>query len=86
MNLKDYLTQENPIRHPQVILDESEIVRGQTIKYAGGESFTSVYINVDYPNANLVNGIEYIVLNSGKILWTKDSDGNPKSRSVFKIK
>jgi hypothetical protein len=85
MNLKDYLAQENPIRHPQVILDESEITRSRTIKFAG-ELFTYIFINVDYHNSNLVNGIEYIVLGSNGNLWTTDDDGNPKSRSVFKLK
>lgn len=79
MTLTEYLNQEIPKRHPTVYLTADDLTIGHTYKLPNGEKRTRVWINT---NNELLKGIEYCLI--GTLLYTTDSDGNPKNGSVFR--
>lgn len=79
MTLQEYISQVNPVRMPDVILQKGEYKYGVE---SGTLNWRQVFIDHD-----LLGSIEYAVLkNHGKSLWTTDADGNPVRRSCFRIK
>lgn len=83
MTLAEYLNQTDARKHPSVILDKTEYTIGSTIK-AGGTTLTMVFITDG--DAEMLWGIEYVMKDNDKTLWTTDKDGNPNYRSCFSIK
>jgi hypothetical protein len=83
MTLTEYLNQQEPKRNPNVILDKTEYTIGSSIK-TGNKTLKMVFITDG--SAELLWGIEYVLINDDKTLWTTDKDGNPKARSCFSIK
>ena len=75
MTLEQYLNQDNPVRHPMVLLQEGEYRtwRGHTIKGEPSKKAV-VYVFPEY---------DYVLL--GTRLWTTDDDGNPLKPSVFVV-
>jgi hypothetical protein len=84
MTLQEYVNQADPIRHPKVELDNTEITKGSTINIVGKGNLTQIWITDG--SAKLMWGIPYVKWDSDSTLWTTDSDGNPKARSVFYLK
>lgn len=84
MTLNEYLNQDEPQRMPNVILKPNEYSIGTTIKIAGHNDITQVFIQSDEFNKafpGMTN--EYVVKGNEKRLWTQDGEGNPKSLSCF---
>jgi hypothetical protein len=77
MTLTKYLNQKDPVRMPDVLLQEGEYIKGTTIQIPGSYSLTQVFIKgIDH---------EYVLRSDRAHLYTTDSDGNPKSVSCFRI-
>ena len=74
MSLQEYLNQRDPIRRPVVLVKESEIRRGVHTKATG---FTSIWLK------GIFN--EYALKESTGRIYTMDSDGNPRSPTVFNL-
>lgn len=74
MTFQEYLNQNNPIRLGvgSVLLTKDEY----EVSY---KSADHLYIYIPLLD------ILYVTKTDWGILWTEDSDGNPKSRSVFRI-
>lgn len=78
MTLTEYLNQKDPVRMPDVLLQEGEYIKGVTIQIPGAYILTQVFINgIDH---------EYVERSDRAHLYTTDGDGNPKSPSCFRIK
>lgn len=81
MTLQEYVAQTEPIKHPNVLLKESEV----EIKYLWtdvmGVSFYSVTIPLLHEMFNV--SATYLKRSDEWVLWTIDSDGNKKRPSVF---
>ena len=77
MTLKEYLEQEDPVRHPMVVLRRDEIRVWRSIERAG-HWLLAVTIETSDP---LLAGVTYLL--KGTRLWTPDADGNLKSPSCF---
>lgn len=81
MKYSEYLTQENPVRMPNVIVDPMWYTLGHTIRLSAMPNDTITQITL--------KGLEqynYVLKGKDKRVWTTDQDGNPKSRSCFSIK
>ena len=84
MTLQEYVNQADPIRHPKVELDNTEITKGATINIPGKGKLTQIWITDGC--AKLMWGIMYVKWENEITLWTTDSHGNPKAISVFSLK
>lgn len=74
--LTEYLNQENPVRMPRVVLQDDEYTLGFELKTINS-TVQEVYIKgIPYT---------YCMYNGRSILYTTDSDGNPKKLSCFVI-
>lgn len=84
MTLTEYLNQPEPQRMPNVVLNQNEYSVGITIKIAGHNDLTQIFIQSDEFN-NAFPGMtnEYVVKGHDRRLWTQDGEGNPKSLSCF---
>jgi len=80
MNLKEYLSQKEPVRMPRVIIEEHQYIVASNSKHSNGEVRRRVYFKTK--NA-LLAGVEYCLI--GGSFYTTDYDGNPKNRSCFRI-
>ena len=80
MELKEYLNQKDPVRFPSVILKGSQINIHHTIKVSSGE--TRSLVSIKSRNL-LVKDLQYVMI--GGRLWVMDSDGNPRTKSVFSV-
>lgn len=81
MNLRQYLNQKDPIKNPSVQLDSNDYRIIHSIIYCN-DKMEKVLIS----NDNFIEEfgeLEYFRINGQPNLWTIDSQGNPKSRSVF---
>lgn len=78
MTLEQYLAQNEPKKFPKVLLKKDEYIVGTKIEFTMGDSITRIFIEA-FPE------YEYAQINNIKNLYTTDSDGNPKDRSVFWI-
>ncbi len=81
MNLRQYLNQKDPMKNPSVQLDSNDYRIIHSIIY-GNVKMEKVLIS----NDNFIEEfgeLEYLRINGQPNLWTTDSQGNPKSRSVF---
>ena len=80
MNLKEYLNQKDPQRFPTVWIERNQLIISSRINI-GSEIRRRVYFKTANP---LLSGICYCLI--GTVLYTTDNDGNPRSRSCFRIK
>ncbi len=80
MTLKEYLSQKDPTRMPNVIVEEHQYKICSAIKLRNGEVRKTVYFKSRNP---LIAGTEYCLI--GGSFYTVDHDGNPKNRSCFRI-
>lgn len=80
MNLKEYLSQKDPVRMPRVIIEEYQYIVASTSKHSNGEIRKRVYFKT---KNTLLAGVEYCLI--GSSFYTVDRDGNPKNRSCFSI-
>lgn len=80
MTLTEYLNQADPVWSPQVLLEENEVNILDTI-WVAGEKRSLVTIN---STDELVDGLHYCLVRG--TLWVMDRDGNPRARSVFRLK
>lgn len=76
MTLIEYLTQEDPIRMPNVVLQEGEYEIFNTV---GMKPFRITHIHL--PS---ING-DYVVKEGNTTLYTQGQFGQPKSRSCFSL-
>ena len=84
MNLDEYLAQTDPQRMPNVKLNSGEWKRGATIKTAGGQKLTQIFIT--HPIfIGRYGRVEYVTINNYGTLYTTDDDGNPRKPSCFSI-
>ena len=78
MTLTEYCQQRDPVRMPDVLLQEGEYKVLITLNLAGKMHLRAIHV--------IMFNHEYAEKNDGTgILWTTDDHGNPKSRSCFRI-
>ncbi len=82
MDLKEYLSQKDPVRMPTVYLKPNEYRIGATMKCGYRETRTQVFL--DFGDHEL-SGTEYVLKNDWDVLYTVDQDGNAKNMSCFRI-
>ena len=75
MTLAQYLNQDNPVRMPDVVLEESQCRIGHLVY-----DHRAVYIDDERLPAEYAVKVD----DAGRKLWTTDSDGNPVARSCFR--
>ncbi len=80
MTLKEYLSQKDPVRMPNVIVKKNEYIVASTHTLRSGEVRKTVFFKSKNP---LVAGTEYCLI--GSSFYIVDRDGNPKNRSCFRI-
>lgn len=78
LTLTEYCHQREPVRMPDVLLQEGEYQVLLTWPVAGN-FYRSIRIH-------MFSAAEYVEKFGDGVLWTTDDDGNPKSRSCFRIK
>lgn len=83
MNLQEYLNQTDPVKMPEVFLEDDDYIVGTSVPGYWKNSIektlrTQIFIKA-FP------GVEYVKEGSWSQLYTTDGDGNPKSLSCFKI-
>ena len=83
MTLTEYLNQTNPQMNNNVVLDHTEYSLGSSIT-VGNKKLRMCFITDG--SAKILWGIEYVLIDDSKVLWTTDNFGNPKRRSCFSIK
>ena len=70
MNLQEYVNQTDPIRHPKVELDNTEITKGATIIIVGKGKLTQIWITDGC--AKMMWGVPYVKWENETTLWTTD--------------
>jgi hypothetical protein len=88
MTLKEYLNQKDPVKMPDVFLEDSDYTIGiTTYDYYTGtnvkKELTQIFIKCS--DTIGLNGTEYLKVEGVSRLFTVDSDGNRKSLSCFRI-
>lgn len=78
MNFQQYINQENPRQMPAGSVEVQESDCESVTKYTNGTTRITLKM--------FGNFFEYIVPKGCQTMYTVTSDGNPKTRSVFKFK
>lgn len=78
MTLTEYVNQKDPERMPKVILKHGEYLFGTKLTCLGGTEVRQQVFIKGFP-------YEYCMVNNWPVLYTTDTDGNPKKPSCFRI-
>jgi len=76
MTFTEYINQEDPTRHPHVIITKQDCM--SYIVNHQGETHITLEISGEF--------YFYVNFEGSDVFWTKDSDGNRKSTSCFYLK
>jgi hypothetical protein len=77
MTLTEYLNQDNPVKMPNVLIESGE--------YKMGHFYGAIGAKVADIRINGI-GFYYCVKQDSNIVYTTDTNGNPKAPSCFIIK